>query len=207
VYDASGHDLSSTAYDAALSLANFVYSEAHPPELDKIPLPEGYSFGSGLEQDPDAWVPLGRDHRRGHRRPLDRLRRRNQGRPPLGPERARLSPHASRPRRPERHDRAQAGQRRRVGAGRKEGGRLGPRRRLAIGLGERHPAAPQTQGLGPRRPWACRARRGRGCVRRDPRSPLELREPLDHLRDHGRSGGLRLPNTARRARDPPPRGN
>jgi hypothetical protein len=55
VYDASGHDLSGSAYDAAFNLADFGYSEEHPPELDKIPLPEGYSFGSGLEQDPDAW--------------------------------------------------------------------------------------------------------------------------------------------------------
>jgi hypothetical protein len=48
---------------------------------------------------------------------------------------------------------------------------------LTVGVG--------TEGLGFRRCWACRARRGSGGVRRDPGSPLELREPPDHPRDHG----------------------
>jgi hypothetical protein len=55
VYDASGHELSGSAYDAALNLADFGYSESHPPELDDIPLPDGYSAGQGIEQNPNAW--------------------------------------------------------------------------------------------------------------------------------------------------------
>ncbi|MGH2817264.1 MAG: PspA/IM30 family protein [Actinomycetota bacterium] len=55
VYDASGHDLSASAYAGALNLADSGYSEAHPPKLDEVPLPDGYSQGNGIEQDPNAW--------------------------------------------------------------------------------------------------------------------------------------------------------
>jgi hypothetical protein len=55
VYDSSGHNLSGSAHEAAFNLADFAYSEAHPPELGEVPLPEGYSAGQGIEQDPDVW--------------------------------------------------------------------------------------------------------------------------------------------------------